>query len=218
MNRRSTLLIAVVAAIMCAATTHVRATCFVDARAAGAKDGCSWIDAYDDLQAALTESSCTEIWVAKGIYTPSSTDRWISFAINPGVAVYGGFAGGEITRDPRDFVLNRTVLSGDIGRDDAGSDGVDATAADIRSDNSFHVGVMDGASGKSIFASTVLDGFTITGGDANDTTFGFDAQGAGLFCRGEGFGHECSPTLRNLVFSGNNDYEGGTLFDDGTGG
>src|SRR5690606_25817229 len=39
-------------------------TCHVDADAGGAGSGASWSDAYVDLQSALHDPSCIEIWVA----------------------------------------------------------------------------------------------------------------------------------------------------------
>ncbi|HEX5840091.1 MAG TPA: hypothetical protein VFY26_19800, partial [Anaerolineales bacterium] len=71
--------------------------------AAGANDGTSWTNGFTDLQLALAAaSSGDEIWVATGVYKPTSgTDRSVSFVLKNGVAVYGGFAGTEILRDQR---------------------------------------------------------------------------------------------------------------------
>ena len=71
----------------------------------------------------------------------------------------GGFAGNESSFDKRDPATNVTILSGDIG---VGGD---------NSDNSYHVVC-------SLSPLVVLDGFTITGGNANGT--GIDALGGGL--------------------------------------
>src|ERR1700722_10911937 len=191
------------------------AVCFVDVRATGSNNGASWRDAYADLQLALKNLACKEVWVAKGVYKPApDIDRAASFNVNPGVAVYGGFAGEEATRSARNPKSNLTVLSGDIGGDDANAAGdqIDRTSADIHGDNSYHVVRMDGASGAPILADTLLDGFTITGGNADGTAYP-DYDGSGLYCNGSGSGHECSPTLSNLVFSGNEGHYG-ALFND----
>jgi predicted outer membrane repeat protein len=172
-------------------------------------DGSTWAMAMN-LQTALGSSPCTEVWVAHGSYTPTVAasptlgDRYVSFSVHPGVAVYGGFAGTESQRDQRDFVANPTILSGNIG------DQVESY------DNSFNVVTMDGTSGAgTITASTVLDGFTIRGGFAS---MGF-TRGAGLDCYGFGSGSECSPTLANLVFSSNySGNNGGAMYCEGQNG
>ncbi len=215
--------------IILAAAQSAHAICYVNAGVAGgANDGSAWTNAYSDLQSALTDTHCAEIWVAKGIYKPTNTsDRSVSFIIRPNVAVYGGFSGdgSESIRDSRDFLRHVTVLSGDIDNNDANAatTGIDETAEDIIGANSLHVVAIDGRTpaGK-VLANTVLDGFTITGGEASDAQFDFPANsGAGLFCNGEGAGNECSPSLANLLFSGNSaeaGFGGAVLNDAGAGG
>jgi predicted outer membrane repeat protein len=192
-------------------------TCFVTMAGSNANNGASWASPYD-LQTALGASACTEIWVAAGIYKPTSgSDRTISFGIRPGVAVYGGFAGTEANRGVRDPAANPTVLSGDLLGDDTDVDagnGVDATVSANNADNSYTIVVMNGT-GTPITATTVLDGFTITGGNANGTTAAQQA-GSGLYCNGQG--GNCSPTLNNLVFSGNTAASGGAVYADGSSG
>ncbi len=165
----------------------------------------SWalpIDLYTALGSAMIAPACKEIWVARGVYRPISTsspgDRTTAFVIAPDVQLYGGFNGTETQLSQRnaDPATNGTVLSGDIDYNDTNvsADGVIATSDDIVGSNSYHVVLVDGILGAGVTASTVLDGFTITGGDATD-------DGGALFCMGEA--KECSPTLRNLIFSGN---------------
>lgn len=203
------------------ATTAVAGTCYVSAAASGAGTGGSWTDAYADLQSALTDVSCTEVWVAQGVYKPvvpanagsvTVGERAVSFKILPGVAVYGGFAGGESSVTARDPAAHATILSGDIdGNDDnnnADNNFIDETSADIAGSNTRHVVVLDGTAGTPIAASTVLDGFIVTGGDSNA---GLPEGGGGLWCRGNGAGHACSPTLSRLVFSGNRASGGGAM-------
>jgi len=138
---------------------------FVDQRAAGLNTGTSWTDAYTDLQDALDAASASDqIWVAAGTYTPTSgNDRSQSFVLASGVALYGGFAGGETSLDQRDWTTNVTLLSGDIG------------AVGFTSDNSYHVVFASGV------ADAILDGFTISGGNASAAS-GNAGMGGGLLC------------------------------------
>ncbi|HKI85836.1 MAG TPA: choice-of-anchor Q domain-containing protein [Thermoanaerobaculia bacterium] len=189
--------------------------CYVDKSAGAPGTGNSWGTAYTDLQSALTDASCTEVWVAAGVYKPTATaDRTISFEVKPGVAVYGGFAGGETSLDQRSPAANVTVLSGDIdGNDNVNADGVDETVDTTHNvGNSYRVVYMYGVT-TPITTSTVLDGFTITAGNA-DTGPSYNS-GGGLYCNGEVSPGECSPALSNLVFSGNSAVLGGALFNDG---
>ena len=170
------------------------AVIYVDSGASGADNGGSWADAVTDLQDALAMSgSGDEIWVAAGTYRPTSgSDRTISFVLIDGVGIYGGFAGGETARGQRDWETYTTTLSGDIGV--GGAD----------SDNSFQV-VASGAVG----GSAVLDGFSITTGNANGLN-PYD-RGGGLF---NSFG---SPTISNCTFAGNTaEYGGGMYSYDGS--
>lgn len=166
---------------------------YVDASADGANSGTSWEDAYTDVQQALTAASSGEqIWVANGIYTPGSS-RDDSFALKTGVVVYGGFTGDETAvaqRNP-DPSSNGAVLSGDLNRDDVDSDG-DGSIDSNNEENSYHV-----VTGSGIDSSAVLDGFTITGGNANSSSNSTDRDGGGIHNR------TSSPTLRNLIISGN---------------
>ncbi|MEX1244384.1 MAG: right-handed parallel beta-helix repeat-containing protein [Thermoanaerobaculia bacterium] len=163
---------------------------YVNAAATGANDGSSWTDAYTDLQAALGAALASdEIWVAAATYkSTATTDRAISFALKNDVGVYGGFDGTETLRGQRDPSANVTVLSGDIG------------AVGNASDNSYHVVTTD----VSVTLSGVLDGFTITGGQANGVDP--DNRGGGMWI------NSGSPTLANLKFTANfASFEGGGL-------
>ncbi len=187
------------------ALTVFPSACHVNAAVVGgANDGSSWADAYADLQDALSNPDCTEIWVQAGLYKPSTAgNRAISFQIPPDVGVWGGFAGTENFRFLRDPVANVTILSGDIDSNDINFDGnhIDEDTSDIVGSNSYNVVTMY-SYGTPITSSTVLDGFTITGGKANGDAEG-RVGGAGLMCMAVGAGNECNPTLRNLHFSGN---------------
>jgi hypothetical protein len=123
--------------------------------AAPTQDGNSWATAFGNLQTALSLAPAnSEIWVAQGIYKPTTTlDRTIAFNIPSGAMLFGGFAGTEVAQNQRNFMTNLTILSGEIG-----------SAATV-SDNSFHVVTFLGVSN-----STILDGFTVMAGNANLTS------------------------------------------------
>jgi uncharacterized repeat protein (TIGR01451 family) len=180
---------------------------YVDRDATGANDGSSWTDAYTDLQSALDVAlPGDQVWVANGVYTPTQrTDagdaRTATFVLTDGVALYGGFAGGETALSQRDWEANVTVLSGDVdGNDTADGYGVITDTGGISGSNVYHVLVADG-----VTATAVLDGFWITGGYA-DTGTSETHSGGGMYVYGG------SPTLERLVFSGNYGWNGGGLY------
>lgn len=180
----------------------------------GANNGLSW-SAPVDLQTALARAMAgDEIWVAAGVYKPSavwpssSTDsRKATFTMKDGVAIYGGFAGTEDSLSARNPTANVTVLSGDIDNNDmVDSNGVTTT---INGSNAYHVVNTDvlnwetyEVAATGVTSSAVLDGFTISGGNANGGS-NPDYSGGGMWV------HQGSPTLANLRFVGNNAGNGG---------
>jgi len=165
---------------------------YVDQTATGANTGTSWEDALTDLEAAYCytqiDIGVTEIWVARGTYTPIDGDgggRAASVRLANGVAFRGGFAGTETSLDQRDLSnpANRTILSGDLLGDDE-PDFVN------RWDNSYHVVRSAGTDN-----TAILDGFTITGGYADASTG--NNTGGGMYNAGG------SPTVINCTFVGN---------------
>ena len=85
-------------------TARAATVCRVKIGATGLGDGTSWANAYSDLQMALSEPTCTEIWVAAGTYKPTkTTSRTWSFTLEDGVELYGGFKGTETARESRNL-------------------------------------------------------------------------------------------------------------------
>ena len=148
-------------------------TIYVNEAATGTNTGNSWANAYTDLQSALaTTNSSNKIWVAKGTYKPSTTNRDASFVIKNNI--YGGFAGTETTLADRDMSLihttNATILSGDLLNDDATTVNFNDNTRD---DNSKHV-VEITVNDLEINGLTIKDGYA-------DATSGDDRFGAGIF-------------------------------------
>lgn len=164
----------------------------------GAGDGSTWNDAFATLQHALDVAQPgDEIWVAEGLYTPThGTGCTATFQLPPGVALYGGFAASETAREERDWKANVTVLSGDLDGDDAtDANGILVDTTGISGTNACHVITSSG-----VTETAGLDGFTITAGHAA----GSGSDPAAPDNRGGGMYNEnSSPTVANVVFSGN---------------
>jgi len=194
---------------------------YVDAQAKGGNDGTGWSDAYTDLQDGLSDASGSgkDIWVAEGTYRPTDgNDRTASFELVSGVAVYGGFSGTEVAVDERDWRKFETILSGDIN-----------TIGEL-SDNCYHV-----VTGSGTDADTVLDGFTIIGGNADGSStagYGGGMYNSGAsplvvnckFCANKAVyggaianSNSSSPTIQNCIFSKNQAAGGGAVYTSGGG-
>ena len=172
---------------------------YVKPTATGTGNGSSWANASGNLQAMINASVATDqVWVAGGTYKPTTgTDRNASFAMKIGVLIYGGFAGSETSLSQRPVINtttpSNTILSGDLG-----------TAGNV-ADNSYHVisNPMD------LINTAVLDGFIITGGNANGGSSA--GSGGGMYNPGNDSGLGASPTVRNCSFQGNSAGIGGAM-------
>ncbi|MCK6693791.1 MAG: T9SS type A sorting domain-containing protein [Thermoanaerobaculia bacterium] len=171
---------------------------YVNQNASGDATGESWANAFTDLQEALaTVTAGDTIWMARGTYLPTATtDRTISFTLKDGVALYGGFAGTEISLAERNIEQHKTILSGDIG------------APGMRTDNAYHV-----VRGKGLGSATLLDGFYIRHGysynDFPPTTI--HRYGAGMLLEGGPGVADSKPVIQNCFFEDNSAREGGGL-------
>ncbi len=191
----------------------------VDSAVTAGGDGSSWAKAYNSLQDALDAAEKGDtIWIAKGTYYPSSgydlcdvsgdSTRYYHFELKDSVAIYGGFAGTETSPgqriDFRDGGANETILSGDF----KGDDYIDTTAyykIKNNDENCYHVFYHSPA--LALDSTALLDGVTITGGNANGT--GAHANGGGMY------NESCSPTLNNITFRRNNAFtHGGGVYND----
>ncbi|UCC60306.1 MAG: right-handed parallel beta-helix repeat-containing protein [Dehalococcoidia bacterium] len=165
---------------------------YVDQDAAGTDNGMSWTDAFNYLQDALAAATeGDQIWVAAGSYSPDQgagntpDDPAATFTLKNAVAIYGGFAGYETTLEERDWKVHKSILSGDLGG------GL----------NSYHV-----VTCSSIGETSILDGFTITAGNANGSSSP-NYHGGGVY------NNAGNPSLINCTFSGNTaNRDGGGMY------
>ncbi|MEZ6317738.1 MAG: GC-type dockerin domain-anchored protein [Phycisphaerales bacterium] len=128
----------------CLAITAHADVIHVNANAPSGGNGVKWDSAYNDLQTALANaSSGDQLWVARGTYSPKLPgDETSTFTIPTGVFVFGGFQGNE--RDLED-------RPGDPLGDPSILDGQGGILHVVSADN----------------ATATLNGFVITGGNAN---------------------------------------------------
>ena len=190
---------------------------FVDADATGSKSGVSWADAFVDLQSALQIAGFgDEIWVAEGVYKPvvpvglsgtTDVEKSKSFRILDGVGVYGGFSGTESALTERNVELHVTVLSGDLLGDDNDNIRLDEPS---RIDNTWRIVKMGDIDLGTVGNNTILDGFTITGGNANPPPLNSNNAGAGIDVLGFD-NNPSSPVLSNLKLNANSAEKGGAI-------
>jgi len=171
---------------------------YVDDDANGLNNGTSWQNAYKFLQDALWNAKASdkpvEIRVAQGIYRPGdrSSSVWVTFILENGVAIKGGYAGwGQPDPNARDVAVYKTILSGDLAGNDVDvEDPCDLLYEPTREENSWHVIVSWGTD-----QTAVLDGFTITGG--NYSVIDIVGRGGG---GGMAIGEAARPTISNCTF------------------
>ena len=191
---------------------------YVDANAPGGNTGTSWENAYNYLQDALDTAQncdCNEVRVAQGIYEPDrkfirpngTENRMATFQLVNGATIYGGFPAGGGELEDRKPVVYETILSGDLlGNDRETDDLWDLLTDPCRADNSYNV-----VTGSGVDKTAILDGFTITGGNANVDGAGVDSNnsGGGIYSDGG------SPTISNCILIGNSAQNGGGMYNYG---
>lgn len=190
-----------------AVATSAQTVIRVDSTATGAGDGTTWVDAFSNLQDALDAVvPPAQIWVARGTYVPDQGaaqtpgDRSSTFNLRSDVGLFGGFLGlthsmgRETSLQQRNWQAHVTVLSGDLSGDDGS--GVEES----NSENSFHVVTAGNTN-----AAAVLDGFTITGGNADGVFSSLEARGGGIYCV------SAHPTIVNCLIRRNSGRFGGGM-------
>lgn len=165
----------------------------------GTGDGLSWDNATTLIQALNNAVAGDQIWV-QGFETVTKDELYIvpkevlqeGFTVKSGVQLYGGFAGTETKLTDRETLGKpyqlkyRSVLSGDIGKDDAMDDvNLIFPANTTRQNNATHVLTLNmeptQTSGNNNTYPTVVNGFTITGGQADEN----GEKGGGIYVTGD---------------------------------
>jgi hypothetical protein len=189
---------------------------FVNSSATGANNGSSWANAYTNLQDALLDAPANaSIWVKAGTYAPSieiieGDARSRAFFIASDVKLYGGFNGTETQLEQRNFTANVTTLSGDFNNDDLDTNG------DGISDINYQENAYTVFLNFEVGASSVIDGFTVTGGVANGD-YEYVVNGIEISTSNGGGMHnlESALTIRNMKFIDNYASFGGAMYNSG---
>ena len=194
----------------------------------GTGDGSSWANTMSLEKALTTAKAGDQIWVqgfdqidnSNKLYIVPESMKATGFTLNSGVQLYGGFAGTETSINDRETLGKpyqlryRTVLSGDIGMNDA----VDNTnlifpANTTRTDNAAHVLSINMApsSGSNNNAyPTVVNGFSIGGGQAD----GANEYGGGIYISGDNTNGGGIFRIERCFFVNNYATQGGAIYVD----
>jgi hypothetical protein len=210
--------------------SYLNYTRYVKPSATGLGDGSSWANASGDLQEMINNSiSGDMIFVAGGTYKPNRkanalftitpNNRDNAFVLKNDVKIYGNFTGTESSLAQRNLsnTANKSILSGDFNGNDAVSGSGSSLAISNNGENAYHVVIASGASSENPIASgTILDGFTIKGGNANSYTNTITVNGKTVD-RGQGGGLNVAngsysfPTIANCIFTENYGGQGGAV-------
>jgi len=142
------------------APSALAATVYVDGRVGSSGGGASWATAKKTIQEGIDASAGSgggDVWVVNGTYLEAIT-------MKSNVLLYGGFLGTETALPERNPASNVTTIDASTARG-----GLPA----------YHVVLMDGTT---TTGTLRLDGFTITGGVADDPSI-YDGAGGGILCR-----------------------------------
>lgn len=190
----------------------------------GNSDGSSWANTMSLESALAAAKAGDQIWVQG--FKEITTDKQLyiapatGFTLESGVQLYGGFAGTETSINDRETLGKpyqlkyRTVLSGDIGKDDL----IDNTnlifpANTSRDDNATHVLSINMApsSGSNNNAyPTVVNGFSIGGGQAD----GANEYGGGIYISGDNTNRGGIFRIERCFFVNNYATQGGAIYVD----
>lgn len=173
------------------------ATIFVSPSGSAEQSGSSWSEATTLANACTIATAGDQIWAVSGTYLPGNQQS-STFTIKSGVKLYGGFSGEETAIDQRNPQQAPSILSGNIGDQESSKDNVQTIITMLQANG-----------------ETVLDGFTITAGEARDRDRNMTlATTAGaLYISGSESGQ--GPIINNCIFTNNRARFGGAIFIDG---
>lgn len=186
-------------------------------------DGSTWSTAMTLQQAIGTAKAGDEIWV-KGYEAAGGENSYVvpdqnGFTLKSGVSLYGGFSGKEQTVNDREVIDKkayrmkyRTVLTGDINRNDAVKDASLIFPGNAtRGDNAKHVLTLNleptPQSGNNNTLPTVVNGVTIARGHYS----GDGGVGAGIYVMGDNSGGGIY-RIERCFFIENYANQGGALY------
>ncbi|MDR1974904.1 MAG: hypothetical protein LBQ31_09635 [Bacteroidales bacterium] len=197
-------------ALFAFATAEINATVYC-VKSGGTGVGTSWSDAYGDLQDAIDGAIAGDtILVAEGTYKPSripagyfpphSDQMSYAYYLKHGIVILGGFPNsGTPAITDRDPYVHTTILSGD------------GVFPSDRSDNLYHVLFLNGT--PSEVDTTVIDGFTVSGGNANVSPAA-SQSGGGIYISTNVNPFIHAPLImRNMIFKDNfSTQKGGAVY------
>ena len=171
---------------------------YVDINSTGLNNGNSWENAFTHLESAVSQASICdtikEIWVKEGTYAANLIEnRDKGFILPEGITLRGGFpAIGSPDITSYDPIVNRVILSGDIGILNNSSDNVYTVLKTIGTDTTKIYGVyLEGGNGNGSNIEQQIGG----GFSTNSTSVLIDCtisncsaslNGNGLFVRNGG--------------------------------
>ena len=185
---------------------------YVDASATGTMSGNSWSNAYTTLWDAIVLNPFKkEVWVKAGTYKfPGQQYQGFEFLSHG--KFYGGFDGTETSLNQRNPETNITVISGDTNGNDSTNPNDIIYNHFTRNDNKYHTIILDDG-----VHELLIDGFTISGGNANGTimTTGsnqfYRTRGGAIQVLGKNISENISATFRNCIFQHNTGFETGVF-------
>ncbi len=197
----------------------------VDASVSTSGNGTSWATAFKTLSEALVIAHCctniNTIKVAAGTYLPThkpfnscneittANARDITFHLPDGLTLLGGYPAGGGTRD---VAANPTTLSGDFNGDDVITGSGSILSITGNAENAYHVVIASAPSSGGI--GVTIDGFTVTGGNANGGATTFNINGNNIFRSQSGgiYTNYGTNTLTNNTITGNSSTFGGGIY------
>lgn len=212
-------------ALFCVLTAQAQNRIYVSPQGEGTGEGTSWENTTTFDQALAKAQAGDEIWLkgfqqitnASQLYV-APVDGW---TVPSGVKIFGGFEGTETSITQRKTLGKayqmtfRSVLSGDINRDDV----IDPNNSifpenTTRSDNAKHVLVLNAFRDEADNLNdnsnpTVVDGLTIVGGHAADF-------GGGIYVKGDANTPDNSVpySIDRCYLLNNYGYKGGAIYVD----